>query len=105
MNINHTRTMVRAALNGELDDVHPARPIFGGRVPTEVPGVPSGILRSALHVGRRRRVRRPGGEARPDVRGQLPHVRRRRSAVRRESRPLVTDDGGPGLELAGPGEG
>jgi phosphoenolpyruvate carboxykinase (ATP) len=45
MNINHTRTMVRAALNGELDDVATRRdPIFGVEVPTEVPGVPSGIL-------------------------------------------------------------
>ena len=45
MNINHTRTMVRAALNGELDGVATRRdPIFGVEVPTEVPGVPSGIL-------------------------------------------------------------
>ncbi|HEX6474788.1 MAG TPA: phosphoenolpyruvate carboxykinase (ATP), partial [Candidatus Limnocylindria bacterium] len=45
MNINHTRTMVRAALNGELDAVSYRRdPVFGVDVPTEVPGVPSELL-------------------------------------------------------------
>jgi phosphoenolpyruvate carboxykinase (ATP) len=45
MNINHTRTMVRAALNGLLADV-PTRtdPIFNVEVPTSVPGVPSDVL-------------------------------------------------------------
>jgi len=46
MGIDHTRTMVRAALNGELDGV-PCEidPIFGVEVPTSVPGVPPSILR------------------------------------------------------------
>ena len=45
MNIAHTRQMVRAALNGLLDDV-PTRtdPIFGVEVPTTCPDVPSEIL-------------------------------------------------------------
>jgi phosphoenolpyruvate carboxykinase (ATP) len=45
MNINHTRTMVRAALNGELDDV-PMRidPMLGAEVPTVCPGVPAEVL-------------------------------------------------------------
>jgi len=45
MNIDHTRQMVRAALNGLLDDV-PTRtdPIFNVEVPTSVPEVPSEVL-------------------------------------------------------------
>ena len=46
MPIDHTRTMVRAALNGELAEVeYQVDPVFGFQVPTEVPGVPSEILR------------------------------------------------------------
>jgi phosphoenolpyruvate carboxykinase (ATP) len=45
MNINHTRSMVRAALSGALDDV-PSEPdpIFGLAVPASCPDVPSEIL-------------------------------------------------------------
>jgi phosphoenolpyruvate carboxykinase (ATP) len=45
MNINHTRQMVRAALNGLLDDV-PTRtdPLFGVEVPIHVPDVPDEVL-------------------------------------------------------------
>ena len=46
MPIDHTRTMVRAALSGALDDVaYETDPIFGVQVPATVPGVPSEILR------------------------------------------------------------
>ncbi len=46
MSIDHTRTMVRAALNGELQNVsYETDPIFGVEVPTTVPGVPAEILR------------------------------------------------------------
>jgi len=46
MAIDHTRTMVRAALGGALDRVaYETDPIFGVEVPTTVPGVPSEILR------------------------------------------------------------
>ena len=45
MNIDHTRTMVRAALNGLLDQVpFTVDPVFGVEVPTVVPGVPAEIL-------------------------------------------------------------
>jgi len=45
MNINHTRSMVRAALKGQLADV-PMRtdPTFGFEVPLECPDVPSEFL-------------------------------------------------------------
>jgi phosphoenolpyruvate carboxykinase (ATP) len=45
MNINHTRSMVRAALDGRLDDVPTATdPIFGVEVPIHVPDVPDEVL-------------------------------------------------------------
>ena len=45
MNINHTRNMVRAALNGELATVPTVvDPVFRVAVPTIVPGVPSEVL-------------------------------------------------------------
>jgi phosphoenolpyruvate carboxykinase (ATP) len=45
MNIDHTRSMVRAALNGELDDVPMTTdPIFGVEVPTACPDVPAEFL-------------------------------------------------------------
>ena len=56
MNIAHTRSMVRAALDGALDDV-PTRldPNFGVEVPTDVPGRAGVVPRPALDVGRSRR--------------------------------------------------
>ncbi len=45
MNIAHTRTIVRAALNGQLADADLVEdPIFRVAVPTTVPGVPSEVL-------------------------------------------------------------
>jgi phosphoenolpyruvate carboxykinase (ATP) len=45
MNINHTRSMVRAALAGRLDDVPMAEdPVFRVAVPTSCPDVPSEFL-------------------------------------------------------------
>jgi phosphoenolpyruvate carboxykinase (ATP) len=46
MRIDHTRTMVRAALSGALADVeYDTDPVFGIEVPRTVPGVPDSILR------------------------------------------------------------
>jgi phosphoenolpyruvate carboxykinase (ATP) len=46
ISLAHTRSIVRSALDGSLD-LKPTRidPIFGLAVPTEVPGVPSTVLR------------------------------------------------------------
>ena len=45
MNIAHTRNMVRAAINGDLDGVETiVDPIFQVAVPVSVPGVPDEIL-------------------------------------------------------------
>jgi phosphoenolpyruvate carboxykinase (ATP) len=106
MNINHTRTMVRAALNGELRDVPYSRdPVFGFDVPTEVPGVPGGILdpRSTWADGAAyddqaaKLARMFADNFRAYADGVPPSVR--------EAGPVVTDERGPSLGLAGPGEG
>jgi phosphoenolpyruvate carboxykinase (ATP) len=45
MNINHTRAMVRAALDGRLDDVATVEdPIFRVAVPVSCPDVPTEFL-------------------------------------------------------------
>ena len=45
IDIAHTRAMVRAAINGDLDGAQTSEhPVFGLHVPAEVPGVPSEIL-------------------------------------------------------------
>ncbi len=45
MKLAHTRAMVTATLNGSLSGVAMSEdPIFGLSIPTEVPGVPSGVL-------------------------------------------------------------
>ncbi|HSI98912.1 MAG TPA: phosphoenolpyruvate carboxykinase (ATP), partial [Patescibacteria group bacterium] len=46
MRIDHTRVMVRAALQGRLADVeYELDPVFGVQVPLQVPGVPDEVLR------------------------------------------------------------
>ncbi|WP_342045065.1 phosphoenolpyruvate carboxykinase (ATP) [Bacillus sp. OTU530] len=45
MNLSYTRAMVKAALNGELDNVETGKDdIFGLEIPLHVPGVPDGVL-------------------------------------------------------------
>jgi phosphoenolpyruvate carboxykinase (ATP) len=45
ISIGHTRALLHAALNGQLDDVEYYQdPIFGFEVPTECPGVLSEVL-------------------------------------------------------------
>ncbi|MCY1702200.1 phosphoenolpyruvate carboxykinase (ATP) [Deinococcus sp. SL84] len=45
MSIRHTRAMINAALDGQLDDVEfETEPFFGLSIPKEVPGVPAEVL-------------------------------------------------------------
>jgi phosphoenolpyruvate carboxykinase (ATP) len=106
MNINHTRTMVRAALNGELDDV-PMRidPNFGIEVPTACPGVPSEVLdpRStwqdkAGYDAQAQKLARMFIENFEEYSDGVP------ASVRTAGPPVVVADG-PELPVAGPGEG
>jgi phosphoenolpyruvate carboxykinase (ATP) len=105
MNINHTRSMVRAALNGELDNVPTeVDPIFGVAVPTSCPDVPSEFLnprstwadkdaydRQARQLAAMfaENFARYADRVEPDVVAAGP----------------VAVDAEPSLELAGPGEG
>ena len=106
MNIDHTRTMVRAALDGELDGVATgAIRSSASTVPTEVPGVPSEVLEPRgtwpdaaaydLQAAKLARMFADNFAAYAD--GVPDSVR--------AAGPTVSDDGGPGLGLAGPGEG
>jgi phosphoenolpyruvate carboxykinase (ATP) len=46
MKLGYTRSMVRAAIGGRLQNVrYETDPVFGLEVPTEVPGVPSEVMR------------------------------------------------------------
>jgi phosphoenolpyruvate carboxykinase (ATP) len=45
MSLPHTRAMVRAAIEGRLDDVRTVQhPVFGLAVPLSCPGVPDAVL-------------------------------------------------------------
>jgi len=49
MNLSHTRTMVKAAISGKLDNVEfVADPIFGVATPSSCPGVPTEVLTPRL---------------------------------------------------------
>ena len=98
MRIDHTRTMVRAALSGALDKVkYEDDPIFGVAVPTSVPGVPSEVLRPRSTWTGSRRLRREGTRARAHVRRELRGLRGRR--LRRGARRRA-----PGRAGRGPAE-
>ncbi len=106
MNINHTRSMVRAALSGALDGVPTVvDPIFGVEVPTTCPEVPAEVLQprstwadGAAYDRQARALARMFAE---NFDAYADGV----SAGVRAAGPTVVDDGGPDLRIAGPGEG
>jgi phosphoenolpyruvate carboxykinase (ATP) len=106
MDINHTRSMVRAALDGRLDGVATITdPIFGVEVPTSCPEVPAEFLQPR------------GTWADPEAYDRqaraLAHMFAENFAAYadgvsesvRAAGPRVVDDGAPELPVAGPGEG
>ncbi|HET7029582.1 MAG TPA: phosphoenolpyruvate carboxykinase (ATP) [Candidatus Limnocylindrales bacterium] len=106
MDIDHTRSMVRAALSGALDDVPTViDPIFGVDVPTSCPDVPSEVLQP--------RSTWADGEAYDHQAAALARMFADNFRVYadgvsegvRAAGPKVIDDGGPDLRIAGPGEG
>jgi phosphoenolpyruvate carboxykinase (ATP) len=105
MNIDHTRSMVRAALNGELDDV-PTEidPIFGVAVPTSCPDVPSEFLHPRSTWADRdaydRRARQLAAMFAENFAGYADGVDPDVAAAG-----PVAVDAEPSLELAEPGEG
>jgi phosphoenolpyruvate carboxykinase (ATP) len=106
MNIDHTRQMVRAALNGLLDDV-PTRtdPIFNVEVPTAVPGVPTEVLdpratwqdKAAYDAQAQKLARMFAQNFAAYADGVPPTVR--------TAGPTAIEENGADLELAEPGEG
>jgi phosphoenolpyruvate carboxykinase (ATP) len=98
--------MVRAALNGELDDVATrVDPVFGVEVPTVCPGVPSQVLdpretwqdKEGYDDQAQKLARMFVENFANYADGVPPPVR--------AAGPTVTDDRGPDLALAEPGEG
>jgi phosphoenolpyruvate carboxykinase (ATP) len=106
MNINHTRTMVRAALNGELRDV-PTRldPTFDIAVPLSVPGIPDEVLdprgtwqdKAAYDTQARNLAAMFADNFKAFTNGVPASVR--------TAGPRVTDAADAELPIAGPGEG
>ena len=77
MNIAHTRSMVRAALDGSLGArADPARSELRRRGPAVVPGRAGVVPRPARDVGRSRGLRPRGRQAERDVPRQLRGLRR-----------------------------
>jgi phosphoenolpyruvate carboxykinase (ATP) len=106
MDINHTRSMVRAALDGRLDGVPTVTdPIFGVEIPTTVPNVPAAFLQP--------RSTWADGAAYDRQARALAHMFAENFAAYadgvsesvRAAGPRVVDDGAPNLPMAGPGEG
>ena len=105
MNINHTRSMVRAALSGALDDVPTELdPTFGVVVPLSCPDVPADVLqpRSTWTDGDAY-DRQAAALARMFVENFAAYTDGVSEAVRAAG-PVPGDDA-PRLDEAGPGEG
>jgi phosphoenolpyruvate carboxykinase (ATP) len=106
MDINHTRSMVRAALEGRLDGVPTITdPIFGVEIPTTVPDVPAAFLqpRSTWADGAAY-DRQAAALARMFAENFAAYADGVPDSVR-VAGPRVVDDGAPDLPIAGPGEG
>ena len=107
MNINHTRSMVRAALNGDLDGV-PTEidPIFGVAVPTSCPDVPAEFLQPRMTWADKdaydRQARQLAAMFAENFAAYAANVAPEVAAAG----PVVDPSEAPGsIELAGPGEG
>jgi phosphoenolpyruvate carboxykinase (ATP) len=105
MNINHTRNMVRAAINGDLADVPTViDPIFRVAVPTAVPGVPTEVLTP--------RDTWPDAAAYDTAARRIAHMFHENfeayadgvSEAVREAGPIRADDAGE-VKMSAPGEG
>ncbi len=106
MNINHTRSIVRAALSGALDDVPTVvDPIFGVAVPTSCPDVPSEVLQPrATWNDPEAYDREAAALARMFAENFQAYADGVSEAVRAAG-PKVVEGAGPEIKVAGPGEG
>jgi phosphoenolpyruvate carboxykinase (ATP) len=106
MNIDHTRSMVRAALSGALDDVATVTdPIFGIEVPTSCPDVPAEVLQPrTTWADGSAYDRQAAALARMFVENFADYADGVPESVRNAG-PRVPMDGAPELKVAEPGEG
>ena len=106
MNIDHTRSMVRAALDGRLDGVPTVTdPIFGIEVPVSCPDVPDAVLQPrGTWADGEAYDRQAAALARMFADNFAVYADGVAESVRRAG-PRVVGDGGPELKVAGPGEG
>ena len=106
MNIDHTRSMVRAALSGALDGVPTVTdPIFGVAIPTSCPGVPADVLQPrSTWSDPDAYDHQAAALARMFVENFAAYADGVPESVR-QAGPRVVDDDGPDLKVAGPGEG
>jgi phosphoenolpyruvate carboxykinase (ATP) len=107
MNINHTRSMVRAALGGQLDDVATVTdPVFGLEVPVECPDVPASVLQSRATWPDPEAYDRQARVLATMFADNFAAYASGVSASVAAAGPRVESDGAAGtIELAGPGEG
>jgi phosphoenolpyruvate carboxykinase (ATP) len=106
MDINHTRSMVRAVLDGRLDGIPTATdPIFGVEVPTSCPDVPSEFLQPrATWADHDAYDRQANALARMFANNFAAYADGVSESVRAAG-PHVIGDEAPELPVAGPGEG
>ena len=106
MTIDHTRSMVRAALSGALDDIPTITdPIFRVEIPTSCPGVPADVLQPRTTWSDPEAYdRQAAALARMFAENFVAFADGVPDSVR-QAGPIAIDDGGPDLKIAGPGEG
>jgi phosphoenolpyruvate carboxykinase (ATP) len=107
MDINHTRSMVRAALDGRLDGVPTVTdPIFGVEVPTSCPDVPSELLQPrTTWADPDAYDRQARALAHMFVENFAAYADGVSPSVRAAGPRIDDDDAAPELPVAGPGEG
>jgi phosphoenolpyruvate carboxykinase (ATP) len=107
MNIIHTRSMVRAALSGALDDVATVPdPIFGVEVPTSCPDVPAEVLQPrSTWADPEAYDREAAALARMFHENFAAYADGVPESVRRAGPVVAEIAGAPDLKVAGPGEG
>jgi phosphoenolpyruvate carboxykinase (ATP) len=107
MDINHTRSMVRAALSGALDGIPTVTdPVFGVAVPTSCPDVPAAFLQPrSTWADPAAYDRQAAALARMFVENFAAYADGVPESVRAAGPIVSDDDAGPELKVAGPGEG
>jgi phosphoenolpyruvate carboxykinase (ATP) len=106
MNIGHTRSMVRAALDGRLARVATRRdPTFGFEVPLKCPDVPASFLDPRSTWNDRDAYDRAAHQLASMFTANFTAYADGVTDDVRAAGPIATDASVPELELAGPGEG